>query len=305
MPSTYPTSVDNPTQLVDGTTFMEGKNVNVAYDALTAVQTMLGASGAAQSKNLDILTFLSNYKAPMLQYSSTSSIDVLAGTLVISNASGSVKVLRKNTSTTNITAANLDTGAMAVGAYYVYAIGDAASTTWTVVFSASATNPSGVYTNYELIGWFYNETAGVLDVTSKFIGNIARNGRYPSNRVSISASTDISNTSVGSWAIMSGMDLRFYYSGLRKLSVRFNSAFGPAGGTSNDGFVRLSRDLVSIKQSYAIINSANPSKFAMHIDTNDTPAAGFYRYTVEWNPNGRLDQRGATDGPRELIVEEV
>lgn len=227
MASNFPTSVDNPTQIVDGTTDLEAVNMNTAYDSLTATQTMIGASGAAQSHNVDILTYLSYTKPPQLSYSSTSSFDVLAGTIAIKKSDGSIKKLRRNTASVNVTASNLDTGAMAVGYYYVYAVADAASTTFTVKLSTSATTPSGV-TNYELIGWFYNETAGVLDITKKFFGNVKANGRDVPNAVIRTGTTDdtLNDTTYGSDVTES--EVRFYSSG-RPVLITAN--FDVTGGT--------------------------------------------------------------------------
>lgn len=233
MASAYPTSVDNETPLVDGTDKIRAAtSINLAFLDETATQTFIGASGAAQSHNVDILTYLAYQKAPQIAYNSTTSFDILAGDVVVKNAGGTIKKLRRNTGTVNVTASNLDTGVMAVGYYYVYAIGDAAATTFTIKFSATANAaPSGT-TNYEMIAWFYNETISVLDVTSKMFGNVKTNGRDVPNAITRSSATQV-NTTGTSFGDDAQATMKFYSSG-RPLLISYNVA---AGFSSNDRLV--------------------------------------------------------------------
>lgn len=226
----FPATIPVFTTLADDVDFILAADQNDPNDVITSIATMLGAVGAAQSYSIDVLDFLSNKQAPILTKASTSTLSLSAGAIVIKNAAQSKRYLKRNTAAVTITAANIDTGSMAVGYYYVYVIGDAAATTFTVVFSTSATNPavaSGLI--YELVAWFYNESAGSIDVTSGFVGNVKKNGRDVPNSVSLSGTDAQTHTST-SFVALSGMTLRFYSSG-RPLLI---SVFVRGIGSSNN-----------------------------------------------------------------------
>ena len=290
MSSSFPTSVDNPTQLVDGSDKMEAANVNTAYDALTSVQTMVGASGAAQSQNVDFLTYLKYNQAPILQYGGTNNFDVLPGDIVISNSGGSIKKLRRNTASVNVTASNLDTGAMAAGYYYVYAVADANATTFTVTFSTSSSAPTGA-TCYELIGWFYNETSSVLDITNKQFGNVKLNGRDVPNSVVITGTTDITTTSA-SYTDMTTMSRRFYTSG-RPLNITFKAPIDNIGSATKAA-VRIAIDGT---EKIATIIGGSGTVWQSALEWEDTLAAGTYTIDVDWYRvagSDTLQQNGTT-----------
>lgn len=192
MSSAYPTAADNPTNLVDGTDFEEAVNINNAYDFIKAIQAFVGVNGKGQSWTTDFLEFLANqFSPPVVSKVSASSLSVSAGPIVVKNSGQSNRLLRHNTSPVTVTSANLTTGAMAVGFYYLFAVGDSAAGTFTVKFDVSPTAPTGL-TNFFLIGWFYNETAGVLDVTTGMVGNTKRPGVR--NILIINDTTDTSVT---------------------------------------------------------------------------------------------------------------
>ena len=162
----YPTDAGTITPLVDGTDYMEDDNVNDVVDELEAAKTLIGIPGAAQSHLATILDMLAdNYTGGRCYGVDGTTDEVYVGAFsgIISNAAGSIRKPRRITTVTTLTAADLDTGAMAVGNYYIYATADTAATTPVFVFSASATTPTG-YTNYKRIGKFYNATASVLDI---------------------------------------------------------------------------------------------------------------------------------------------
>lgn len=217
--SDYPEIVDNKTALQDGIDYIEADNVNNAYVPINSTQTFIGANGKGASWSLDLLDFLCNNSAPIVVKASSSTLSVLAGAVAIKNSGQSNRLLRRNSGATTITASNIDTGSMADDTYYyIYAVADTASTSFTVKFSASPTSPTGL-TNYELIGWFYNESAGALDVTSGYVGNVMRNGRSVPNQVSITdatsqtidqtAYTDVNISTIRIYS--SGRPLRFDY----------------------------------------------------------------------------------------------
>jgi len=174
----YPTDAGTITPLVDGTDYMEDDNVNDVVDELEAAKTLIGIPGAAQSHLATILDMLAdNYTGGRCYGEDGTTDEVYVGAFsgIISNAAGSIRKPRRITTVTTLTATDLDTGAMVEGVYYIYATADAAASTPVFKFSASATIPTG-YTYYKRIGWFYNETASVLDVTKLQISSFTGGG---------------------------------------------------------------------------------------------------------------------------------
>lgn len=221
--STYPTSVDNKTQLQDGVDYMEGDNVNNAYVPLNAIETFIGTNGKGQSWTTDILDFLANEAAPILTKASGSTLSLSAGAIFIKNSGQVNRLMRRTTSPTTISAANLDTASMAVGYYDIYVLADSAATTFTVKFCIQGNTPSGA-TNFEKQGWFYNETAGVLDVTSGFVGNYKINGRDVPNMVTLVDATNFTQTVNATYTAMSNFTARFISSG-RPVLIIFRANF--------------------------------------------------------------------------------
>jgi len=169
----YPEDAGTIIPLVDGTDYMEDDNVNDVVDELEAAKTLIGIPGAAQSHLATILDMLADNYTGGRCYGEDGTVDevyvgVFAG--IISNAAGSIRKPRRITTVTTLTATDLDTGAMAVGYYYIYATADTAIATPVFVFSASDTTPTG-YTNYKKIGKFYNETISVLDILPEKVGS--------------------------------------------------------------------------------------------------------------------------------------
>jgi len=174
----YPEDAGTITPLVDGTDYMEDDNVNTVVTELEATKTLMGIPGAAQSHLATILDMLAdNYTGGRCYGVDGTTDEVYVGAFsgIISNAAGSIRKPRRITTVTTLTASDLDTGAMAVGAYYIYATADTAASTPVFKFSASATTPTG-YTYYKRIGWFYNETASVLDVTKLQVSSFTGGG---------------------------------------------------------------------------------------------------------------------------------
>jgi hypothetical protein len=135
------------------------KAIPLAADNLTDFPTDNQANNSA----VDLV--LSNYRRGMkLTYSSATTIAVPAGEIVCSNAAGTVRKFRANTSSTNVTFADIDAGAEAGSTtYYVYANCDAVATTATFKISLSSTTPTGV-TSYKRLGSFYNDSGS--DITA-------------------------------------------------------------------------------------------------------------------------------------------
>jgi hypothetical protein len=92
-----------------------------------------------------------------LSYASESTITVGAGSIVCSNSTGEVRRMRANTTATTVSWSDIDTGSENDSTtYYLWAIGDADTTTFTVKISLSSTAP-GSSTYYKRLGSFYND----------------------------------------------------------------------------------------------------------------------------------------------------
>lgn len=161
--SDFPTSIDNKTALVDGLDYIEADNVNNAYVPINKTQTFIGASGAGQSHNTDLLTFLNKgIFGCGIKYSSTSAVIVQAGQIEIPNSGLTIKKIRHTTSDSSLVAAtDMDTGTAFTNstAHYIYATADSAVTTPVYKISTNASAPSG-FTNYRRIGGFYVDGSG-------------------------------------------------------------------------------------------------------------------------------------------------
>lgn len=125
---------------------------------------------ASQANNNSLDRLLANYREGMtLSYSSATTVAVSAGEVTCSNSSGTVRKMRQNTSSTNVTFSDIDTGAEASSTtYYIYANCDADATTATFKISASSTAPTGV-THFKRLGSFYNDSSS--NITSHQVTN--------------------------------------------------------------------------------------------------------------------------------------
>lgn len=172
-----PSDIEVLTDLTDGIDYQEASNINNPANKLARLAAFLlgTGTGAAQSHHADLMSVLKDaYTGGRCYKKDADEIYVSPFAGIVANAAGTVKKLRVSTSVTTLSAANLDTGSFAAATYYyIYATADATATTPTFVISASASAPTG-YTYYRRIGWFYNETINVLDITggkiSTFIG---------------------------------------------------------------------------------------------------------------------------------------
>jgi len=132
---------------------------NTPYDEIEAIETFIGAMGSTQA-NTDSLKnlLLGYYKGCDVAYKGAADLYVRAGEIAIPDASGNLR-FRRNTSDLTVDWTNIDTGSEAGSTqYYVYAVADAAGTTFTVKISTNATTPTGC-TFYRLIGTFYNDAS--------------------------------------------------------------------------------------------------------------------------------------------------
>lgn len=101
---------------------------------------------------------LGDYRASMrLNYSSEATISVSSGQVACSNSAETLRRYRNNTSSTNVTFSDIDTGGEASGTtYYVYGVCDADAETATFLVSLSSSAPTGG-TYYKRLGSFLND----------------------------------------------------------------------------------------------------------------------------------------------------
>ena len=296
----YPEDAGTITPLVDGTDYEEAANVNNVVTELSNVKTLVGIPGAAQSHLATIMDMLAdNYTGGRCygEDGTTDEVYVSAFSGIISNAAGSIRKPRRITTVTTLTASDLDTGAMAEGYYYIYATADAAANTPVFKFSASATTPTG-YTYYKKIGWFYNETASVLDVTKLFIGNIKEGGAP--NIVSATGTTDISTTST-SYEDMTDMEIKFVSKG-RPVKIIFEAPMDENVGSS---FIQFLVD--GTAKASQTLNITNGTYYYPIVKIHlEVLAAGEHTIKFQWKKDntGTVFQRGSTIGRRLLTVEE-
>lgn len=303
--TTYPGSVDNKTAKVDGVDIIEADDINDAYVPIDAIETMIGGigSGKTQSWSVDLLELLSNQKAPVCTKTDASTISVSAGTVVIKNSGQSIRMLRRTTSAISVTASNWDgNGTLAVGFNYIYAVADSAATTFTIKISASSSAPSST-TNYELIGWFYNESSAAVDITSGFIGNVKGNGRNPQNSLTVIGTSNITTTS-SSDVLMTNMQLRFYTSG-RPVLILFDAIFEGAGnGTQVQSAIYIAG---AEKRRDCEGGASGTQAQRLQIHYVETLAAGGYLIEAYWkrlSGSDTIQQNGGTY-KRELTVIEL
>lgn len=119
---------------------------------------------ASQANNKSIDRLLANYREGMvISYSSATTVSVSDGEVMCSNSGGTVRKMRQNPSATDVTFADIDTGAEeASKTYYIYAVADADATTATFKVSLSSTTPTGV-TYFKRIGSFYNNSSSNIE----------------------------------------------------------------------------------------------------------------------------------------------
>lgn len=298
----YPNAKKNFTALIDGTTYMEAVNVNVVYDEVEATQLFLGASGATQTYNSSVLELLAeNYRGLEVRYSDTDELSITAGQAIISNVTGSIKRLRGNSSATVITISNLDTGSMAEGYYYIYAVADASGSAIAFTFSVSDSAPTG-YTQYKKIGWFYNETASVLDVTLMQFGNI-KDGSDNPNAVQVEGDDDITTTST-SFVDMTDMEINFVSNG-RPVMVHF---MAPMRNNAH-GVIQYTCDVDGTDQAIAqydgTVDAEEMATMPYSFLLKDLDA-GEHTLKIQWKVDiGTAQQQGSTTGARIFTVHEL
>lgn len=157
---------------------------------------------------------LANYiQGATVAYNSAASIDVTSGSVVCKNSGATIYKMRQNTSTTNVTFSDIDTGSESSSTtYYLWASCDADATTFTVVISASSSAPSGV-TSYALLGNFFNNSSSNIDQSKVYTTPY---GFLRADSAGRGLVTDVRSftTSTSSYTLKTGADLKVAYGGV-------------------------------------------------------------------------------------------
>ncbi|HAG50555.1 MAG TPA: hypothetical protein DCL42_04375 [Deltaproteobacteria bacterium] len=127
-----------------------------------------------------------------LTYASAATITVESGASVNSNSTGTIRLFGRNSSSTTLSWADIDTGAEANSTtYHVYSFHSATSdTTLGFKISASASAPTGA-TYYQKLGSFYNDASGnITNITN----NDFKPRYYDSGWFAVAASTAYTKT---------------------------------------------------------------------------------------------------------------
>ncbi len=190
MAASFPNAKKTFSQIVNGVTKLVASIFNVNYDETEAIETFVGPTGGgAQSYSESLTNLLINYREGCrVDYKSAADLYVRAGAMMITDASGNRR-LRRNTTDTTVTWADIDTGAEANSTvYYVYALADTNATTFTIKISTSTSAPSGA-TFYKKIGAFYNNASGNIVGITNLNLNGALKGHYESVWFAVSSNS--------------------------------------------------------------------------------------------------------------------
>lgn len=156
-------------------------------DNLTAWPTAVNAQWSI------VDTLVSNYRRGYtLSYSSGSTLVASSGEIVVSNSGGTVRLFLADTSSTNITFANIDTGAEASATtYYVYCgANSATASACTFYLSTSSTAPSGI-TYYARLGSIYNDaSSNITRINNDNVTNEIGEKESKTDGVTYQAATD-------------------------------------------------------------------------------------------------------------------
>lgn len=301
----YPVSVPVTPDLQNDIDDILAEHQNDPNDEITAIATAIGAIGKSQSWGIDIVSALLNGTPVRIVKKDASTLTAKAGVCWVGNSGQSIRLPRRLTADLDITSGDIDTGSLADDTYYyVYAVADLVGTELEFVFSLSSTAPSGSYTSYELVGWFYNESAGALDVTSGFVGNIKRGLRTSSpNGVKLVGTDDVAY-GVNTYADVPNTNLRLVTSG-RPVVVQFDA---PVYMSDNNtiGVMAINIDgATKISKGQLQGASGDIHGFNLHWFDLDL-AAGEHTIKMQWKiPSGEIRNYGATQGNRIISAHEL
>lgn len=264
-------------------------------------QNMSDIDTLIQTNNeaLDRLNFLDRVNCTVVPNSS-SQVTVLAGTMAIPNASGSVVRYRRTTNSSTVGWSDIDTGAEANSTqYYVYATADTDITGIVYKISTSSSAPSGS-TYYRKIGYFYNNSSGNI----VNVGNI-KGGDVP-NKMQVVGTTDIT-TSSATPADMDDMTCYFVSSG-RPVTIEWTGNIFPPSGNGSSAFAVIDVDGTDkIKSQITSANSADGYIQSTPVPVKWTEAlsSGVHTIKIQWYVDSGSANQYGTQAERLMSVEEA
>ena len=277
MAASFPNAKKTFSQVVNGVTKLVALLFNVAYDEAEAIETFIGAQGCtSQAYTSSLKDLLSDYqKGCQCDYKGIADLYVRSGALAIADASGNIRIRRNPSDTTVQWAASglcdgLDTGSEAANTqYYIYAVADTATTTFTVKISTSASAPTGA-TFYRKLGSFYNDGSSNIVLVKE----TATEALYEAN-----GTTDINTTST-TFVDMTDMSRVVSVEIGDSIELDFSACVFGAGTYSD---YQLLRDSTVLQQ--ATINSGTNGA-CVDLKYIDVPGAGTYTYKIQWLTQG-------------------
>ncbi|MEN6414374.1 MAG: hypothetical protein ABFC84_16675 [Veillonellales bacterium] len=217
--------------------------------------------------------------------------------------------VRRNTANANVSFAasgrgGLDTGSLAQGYYYIYAVADDDnSNNFEGIASTSATDATGV-TGERLVGWCYAPSASTISVDS--IGAYRGLGGDAPNHVVIRGYTDTSTNYNTAHRTIPDMEARFYSSG-RPVKITFTGRFNGDNANTKTVNFAISADSVGLTSETAkFADGAAVSTNNINVKWYGTLSAGTHTIDAKWKPsaNNYVYQNATIEGPRMLEIEE-
>ena len=116
------------------------------------------------ANNNALVRLLAHYRRGCeVVYLSSSTLTVAAGEVCCANSDGTTLRMRANTSSVSVGWSDIDTGSEANSTnYFIYAVGDADTTTFTIKISTNSSNPSGI-TYFKKLASFYNNSSSEIE----------------------------------------------------------------------------------------------------------------------------------------------
>lgn len=175
---------------------------------------------------------LKNYqRGARLTYKNASTITVTSGEVVCSKSDGTIRKLRANASSTDVTFASIDTGTEdSSTTYYVYAVADTDIEGFTFLISESSSAPTGA-TYFKKLGSFVNNASSNI--------------------------TDISNLQEKNFGTISSKTQDVQYQALTD-GFLFGNIYVPNGGSEPFFSIKIGYDISSPEIGMTIIIPEDP-----------------------------------------------
>jgi len=291
IPGTAPSFPD----LEDNVDFVEAEDQNNPNDEIEALSTYVGmiGSGLTQADSIDLLEmFRKARQSFVLKWTDADTIQASVGEIVCTNSGDTQRVPRKNTSTTNITFADIDTGARAADTtYYVFAVADATANTVTFVVSIDVADPTGI-TRRGLVGKFATNSANDIIESSvvSFVGEVVVQTKHLQDGAAATgtALTPLDNTSFQSDEGDLYMELPFLPTdALNRLEI--GVVFNGAISFSGTMMVGLFQNAVIDTIACAAANNGGVNNALMNVNFTHNMLAGttdLITFKVLAGPNG-------------------